>query len=361
VATAIVIESKSTRHENGLPLLPQLKKCECHGAVVAECGFENHRAKMRFMVFKDLDRRGLVAGKYGPPSRGGVVDCVSISGNPEAGRQAYCGRTSPGPAMPTSIETCGARRISHRPQSVAPAGSFRRSALGAMGIGATTPRCCLRRGHGSIAARLCGCFAGGAMTRRPSSTTVFQGGFGLLAAERCSGRGDDPAGHESRREPFHAADTRGLRREHGGGTRARIAGPEGLLVDARAQSDTRGGLVEPSIRCGRTYRSRESLIYRNSARTAVFCPPPSSSAAAGSLPADDLKSGRLCGSGFNACHICKPQVAASPGGPAVRGSWSEWIRDRGGSVARGDGRYLLAARVRHLLAAPIAMVARARP
>jgi len=198
-------------------------------------------------------------------------------GGPGAWRT--CGAHIPGAryGRPQS-RPVGARRTSHRPPIRCPRRKFSPAAWGAMGIGNDTQVVAYDEANGSIAARLwwmlrwLGHDAAGRPRRR------FQG-VDCSRRERCSRARADPAAAERVGAPFHAADRRGLRREHGG-TRARIAGPEGPCWSMRAPQERYAGAVEPidPVAGPRTRRREIIPLPTTSARDGrFFCPPPSSS------------------------------------------------------------------------------------
>jgi len=202
-----------------------------------------------------------------------------------------------------------------------------------MGIGNDTQVVAYDEANGSIAARLWWMLRWLGHDAAPSSTAVSR--RGLLAAERCS-RARPTRRRREGRAPFHAADRRGLRREHGG-TRARIAGRKALLVDARAKSDTPGGGTHRSGGRTRT-RRRESSLYRQPRRGRPFSARRRARAPlAGTSTRSDLQNlVAMCGSGVTACHnLLSLEVAGLTGGKLYAGSWSEWIRDPRRPVVRG--------------------------
>jgi len=192
------------------------------------------------MVFKTLIDVDSLQELLGQP-RLAVVDCRFDLMNPEAGAWRTCGRTSPGPAMPTSIETC------RRPSDLTPAAircpppEVFAGRLGAMGIGNDTQVVAYDEANGSIAARLWW------MLRwlGHDAAAVLDGGFKAWTARGGalqSGEADPAAAERVARhftpriDAGSVVSTAELERA--------LQGRKALLVDARAQ-ERYAGAVEP--------------------------------------------------------------------------------------------------------------------
>jgi thiosulfate/3-mercaptopyruvate sulfurtransferase len=118
-----------------------------------------------------------------------------------------------------------------------------------------------------------------------------------------------------------------------------LGDPRRLLVDARAP-ERFAGLVEPlDPVAGHVPGAINHPFTANLDSRAQFLPAAElrrlwSERLAGRNPRDLIA---MCGSGVTACHnLLALSVAGMPGARLYAGSWSEWIRDPGRPVARGE-------------------------
>src|SRR5216684_3209733 len=115
--------------------------------------FADHRAKLRFMVFKTLIDVDSLQELLGQP-RLAVVDCRFDLVNPEAGRQAYLRAHIPGARYADLNRDLSAPVGPHTGRHPLPSPEAFAARLGAMGIGDDTQVVAYDEANGSIAARL---------------------------------------------------------------------------------------------------------------------------------------------------------------------------------------------------------------
>jgi len=112
-----------------------------------------------------------------------------------------------------------------------------------------------------------------------------------------------------------------------------------LLMDARSAERYRGEVEPIDPVAGHVPGAINLPLQQNLAADGRFMPAASlrslyDQALAG-RPARDVV--LMCGSGVTACHnLLAMEIAGLPGGRLYAGSWSEWIRDPGRPVERGD-------------------------
>src|SRR5260370_8197804 len=112
-------------------------------------GFADHRAKVRFMVFKTLIDVDALQELLGQP-RLAVVDCRFDLMNPEAGRQAYLRAHIPGARYANLNRDLSAPVGPHTGRHPLPPPEVFAARLGAMRIGTATPAAASHSANGSI-------------------------------------------------------------------------------------------------------------------------------------------------------------------------------------------------------------------
>lgn len=260
-----------------------------------------------------------------------VLDCRFDLTDPKAGRRAYAKAHIPG-ARYADLETdLSARPTATQGRHPLPDAATFAQTLGGWGIEASTPVVAYDGASGALAARAWWMLRWLGHER----VAVLNGGFAAW-----TGAGLPVEEHETSIEAV-TYQPRATRAEWVVTTEDI---PElledGLLLDARAPARFRGereplDSVAGHVPGAVNYPFEDSLD-----GTGRFLSASTLRKQLGPLLDNAQRNDRIavmCGSGVTACHVLLAlQVAGFPEAKLYAGSWSEWIRDPGRPVARGE-------------------------
>ena len=257
-----------------------------------------------------------------------VIDCRFNLLQPEAGRQRYLEAHIPGAVYAHLDDDLAAPVAAHTGRHPLPDPETLASFLGDNGIGAETQVVVYDDNSGAIAARAWWLLRWLGHER----VAVLDGGLGAWRALRlpleAGAISVAPAEFASAPRPEMIIETDEI-----------VAGLDGVLVDAREAARFRGeqepidavaGHIPGALNLPCSMNTREDGTWKSPAELRH--------AWSETLPDGlDATFGVMCGSGVTACHLVLSSLLAGINEPRVYiGSWSEWIRDPGRPIAKGD-------------------------
>jgi len=290
------------------------------------------------MLFQTLIDVASLEELLGNP-RVGLIDCRFDLLNPDAGRKAYLQAHIPGAHYADLNRDLSAAVGPHTGRHPLPAPHTLAVRLGEFGIGKHTQVIAYDDANGSLAARLwwllrwlghdaVAVLDGGFTAWRAAGGETQSGDAPVQASPGGSGHPDALPDHPHANAMVTTAELEQA-----------LHDPRVLLVDARGK-ERYAGHVEPldSV-AGHVPGAVNHPFTANLDADGRF------------LPAAELKrrwqqllDGKppeqviaMCGSGVTACHnLLSLEIAGLTGAKLYAGSWSEWIRDPGRPIARGD-------------------------